>query len=350
MGRWYGVAAQDPLLRSRFGAPAHPILRSRVSGGVFGPPEVRSRLPERRNQPPMLARRALVFLALVVTVLVACSSSAQPGLDVCADASADPGPERCLSVCRPERGPQRGAQRAASATPSGSPSGSPAASGGGAETVLQLAAANIAYDQTDLTAPANVAVPDRLHQQRRGDPPQRLDPPGLADRHGGLQGRDLHRRGHPDLRRPGAPRRDVQLRLLGPPQHGRVRSRSSSAGAAAVGCTDERERLLRRFVRPERPGPAACRGAARGRGERARSCSWTGPSSTPAAGDSRPTAARSAPPTAGPGRSWGRAGRSRRDLARAGARHGTPARPASAASDAARALSPRPSTGSVATA
>ena len=44
---------------------------------------------------------------------------------------------------------------AASAAPSGSPSGSPAASGGAAETVLQLAAANIAYDQTDLTAPAN---------------------------------------------------------------------------------------------------------------------------------------------------------------------------------------------------
>ena len=44
---------------------------------------------------------------------------------------------------------------AASAAPSGSPSGSPAASGGAAETVLQLAAANIAYDQADLTAPAN---------------------------------------------------------------------------------------------------------------------------------------------------------------------------------------------------
>ena len=45
---------------------------------------------------------------------------------------------------------------AASTAPSGSPAGSPAASGGAAETVLQLAAANIAYDQTDLTAPAGV--------------------------------------------------------------------------------------------------------------------------------------------------------------------------------------------------
>ena len=45
---------------------------------------------------------------------------------------------------------------AASAAPSGSPAGSPAASGGAAETVLKLAAANIAYDQTDLTAPAGV--------------------------------------------------------------------------------------------------------------------------------------------------------------------------------------------------
>jgi plastocyanin/cytochrome c553 len=50
---------------------------------------------------------------------------------------------------------------AASAAPSGAaasatPSGSLAASGGAAETVLQLVAANIAYDQTDLTAPAGV--------------------------------------------------------------------------------------------------------------------------------------------------------------------------------------------------
>jgi plastocyanin/cytochrome c553 len=45
---------------------------------------------------------------------------------------------------------------AASVAPSGSPAGSPAASGGAAETVLQLAAANIAYDQTDLAAPAGV--------------------------------------------------------------------------------------------------------------------------------------------------------------------------------------------------
>jgi plastocyanin/cytochrome c553 len=52
--------------------------------------------------------------------------------------------------------PSAGAGGAASAAPSGSPAGSPAASGGAAGTVLQLAAANIAYDQTDLTAPAGV--------------------------------------------------------------------------------------------------------------------------------------------------------------------------------------------------
>jgi len=47
------------------------------------------------------------------------------------------------------------ASGAPSAAPSGGTAASPAASGGAAGTVLQLAAANIAYDQTDLTAPAN---------------------------------------------------------------------------------------------------------------------------------------------------------------------------------------------------
>ena len=80
-------------------------------------------------------------------------------LDVRADASADAGRQWRFRVGRPgarQRGPSAGASGAASAAPSGSPAGSPAASGGAAETVLQLAAANIAYDQTDLTAPAGV--------------------------------------------------------------------------------------------------------------------------------------------------------------------------------------------------
>ena len=105
----------------------------------------------------MHTRRALVFLALVATVLVACSSSAQPVWTYAptppptpapSGASASPAPSAAASAA-----PSGGA---ASAAPSGNPAGSPAASGGAAETVLQLAAANIAYDQTDLTAPAGV--------------------------------------------------------------------------------------------------------------------------------------------------------------------------------------------------
>ncbi len=86
-------------------------------------------------------------------------------LDVRADASADAGRQWRFRVSRPSQRrarPEPGAggpgapSGAASAAPSGGPAGSPAASGGAAETVLQLAAANIAYDQTDLTAPAGV--------------------------------------------------------------------------------------------------------------------------------------------------------------------------------------------------
>ena len=104
----------------------------------------------------MHTRRALVFVALVATVLVACSSSAQPGwtyaptpppTPASSGASASPAPSAAASAA-----PSGGAI----AAPSGSPAGSPAASGGAAQTVLQLAAANIAYDQTDLTAPAGV--------------------------------------------------------------------------------------------------------------------------------------------------------------------------------------------------
>jgi plastocyanin len=101
----------------------------------------------------MHTRRALVFLALVVTVLVACSSSAQPVWTYAPTPPPTPAPSGASASAAPSA--------AASAAPSGAaasaaPSGSPAASGGAAGTVLQLAAANIAYDQTDLTAPAGV--------------------------------------------------------------------------------------------------------------------------------------------------------------------------------------------------
>jgi len=67
-----------------------------------------------------------------------------------------PAPSGASASAAPSAAASAAPGGAASAAPSGSPAGSPAASGGAAETVLQLAAANIAYDQTDLTAPAGV--------------------------------------------------------------------------------------------------------------------------------------------------------------------------------------------------
>jgi plastocyanin len=104
----------------------------------------------------MHTRRALVFLALVVTVLVACSSSAQPVWTYAPTPPPTPAPSGASASAAPSAAASAAPGGAASAAPSGSPAGSPAASGGAAETVLQLAAANIAYDQTDLTAPAGV--------------------------------------------------------------------------------------------------------------------------------------------------------------------------------------------------
>jgi plastocyanin len=104
----------------------------------------------------MHPRRALVFLALVVTVLVACSSSAQPVWTYAPTPPPTPAPSGASASAAPSAAASAAPGGAASAAPSGSPAGSPAASGGAAETVLQLAAANIAYDQTNLTAPAGV--------------------------------------------------------------------------------------------------------------------------------------------------------------------------------------------------
>ena len=105
----------------------------------------------------MHTRRALVFLALVATVLVACSSSAQPVWTYAPTPPPTPAPSGASASAAPSAAASAAPSgAAASAAPSGSPAGSPAASGGAAGTVLQLAAANIAYDQTDLAAPAGV--------------------------------------------------------------------------------------------------------------------------------------------------------------------------------------------------
>jgi plastocyanin len=81
----------------------------------------------------MYSRRLLALAAIVAVVVMACTAGAQPGWTYA------PTP------------PPSGAP---SAAPSGGTAASPA-SGGAAGTVLQLAASGIAYDQTELTAPAN---------------------------------------------------------------------------------------------------------------------------------------------------------------------------------------------------
>jgi plastocyanin/cytochrome c553 len=58
----------------------------------------------------------------------------------------------------------------ASAAPSGAPAGSPAASGGATGTVLALTAASIAFDTTDLTAPAGVAFQIKFTNNDAGIP------------------------------------------------------------------------------------------------------------------------------------------------------------------------------------
>jgi mono/diheme cytochrome c family protein/plastocyanin len=56
----------------------------------------------------------------------------------------------------PSAAPGAAASGTPSAAPAGSPGASPAASGGASGTVLQLTASGIAYDKTDLAAPAGV--------------------------------------------------------------------------------------------------------------------------------------------------------------------------------------------------
>jgi plastocyanin len=56
----------------------------------------------------------------------------------------------------PSAAPGAGASGAPSAAPSGGPAASPGASGGASGTVIALTAQNIAFDNTNLTAPAGV--------------------------------------------------------------------------------------------------------------------------------------------------------------------------------------------------
>jgi plastocyanin len=87
------------------------------------------------------------------------------------DAFASPAASGAASAA-----PSAGASGAPSAAPSGavapsgSPAGSPAASGGAAATVLELTASGVAFDKTDLAAPAGVAFQIKFTNNDAGIP------------------------------------------------------------------------------------------------------------------------------------------------------------------------------------
>ncbi len=99
----------------------------------------------------MYSRRLLALAAIVAIVVMACAAGAQPGWTYAPTPPPTPAPSGASATAAPSAAPSAGASGAASAAPSGGT----AASGGTAGTVLQLSASGIAYDQTDLTAPAN---------------------------------------------------------------------------------------------------------------------------------------------------------------------------------------------------
>jgi plastocyanin len=102
----------------------------------------------------MYSRRLLALAAIVAVVVMACTAGAQPGWTYAPTPPPTPAPSGAASSASPSAAPSAGTSGAPSAAPSGGTAASPA-SGGAAGTVLQLAASGIAYDQTELTAPAN---------------------------------------------------------------------------------------------------------------------------------------------------------------------------------------------------
>jgi plastocyanin len=121
----------------------------------------------------MRTRHAAALMAILATVLVACSSGAQPGWTF----APTPPPSAAASIA-PSAAPGAGASGAPgaaasgapSAAPSGSPAASPAASGGATGTVLEITAAGIAFDKADLTAPAGVAFQIKFTNNDAGIP------------------------------------------------------------------------------------------------------------------------------------------------------------------------------------
>ena len=106
----------------------------------------------------MRTRHAAALLGILASVLVACSSGAQPGWTFAPTPPPTPAPSAAASAAPSAAASGAPASAApASAAPAGSPAASAAASGGSAATVLALTASGIAFDKTDLTAPAGAA-------------------------------------------------------------------------------------------------------------------------------------------------------------------------------------------------
>jgi plastocyanin len=119
----------------------------------------------------MHTRHRLALLGILVTILAGCASGAQPGWTFAPTPPPSVSPSAAASA-GPAAAPSAGASGAPapSAGASGAPAGSPAASGAATGTVLELTASGIAFDKTDLTAPAGVAFQIKFTNNDAGIP------------------------------------------------------------------------------------------------------------------------------------------------------------------------------------
>jgi plastocyanin len=113
----------------------------------------------------MRTRHAIAFIGILATVVVACSSGAQPGWTF----APTPPPSPSASGA-PSAAPSAGASGAPSTAASGSPAVSPAASGVASGAVLELTASGIAFDKAELTAPAGVPFQIKFTNNDAGIP------------------------------------------------------------------------------------------------------------------------------------------------------------------------------------
>jgi plastocyanin len=105
----------------------------------------------------MRTRHPAALTVVLAMILSACSSGAGPGWTYAPTPPPTPAPSGAAPAApsaAASAAPAGSGAPGASAAPSGSPAGSPAASGPASGTVLELTASGIAFDKTDLTAPA----------------------------------------------------------------------------------------------------------------------------------------------------------------------------------------------------